>query len=143
MRQKITPWLCAVLEFGGVCFALWLWYYSALAANNYARVEGFPLPPLVQWFVWASRYRITVVVGCVFAGVEVMKVIRDTPAWRHAVAFLLLGLLVGSTIIFTAFTMCVGSCLCDAWRQWEHKGHPTKTSTVPLEAAPSASPSVP
>ncbi len=143
MRNKMTTWLCAALEITGVSFTLWLWYYAALAVNNYARTEGIPLPPLVEWFVCASRYRLTVVIGFAFAFVAIIKAIRDTHAWQRAVTFSLLGLLVASTILFTVVTMFNGSCLCDAWKQWDQKGHPTRTSTVPLEAAPSASPNVP
>jgi hypothetical protein len=65
---------------------------------------------------------------------------RDTHDWQRAVTFSLLGLLVASTIIFTVVTLYNESCLCDAWKQWDRKGHPTNTSTVPREVAPSALP---
>ena len=137
MRKKITPWLCAALEIGGVGFTLWLWYYAALAANNYARVEGVPLPPFVEWFVWASRYRITIIIGLAFAVLGVLKAIRGTPAWHRAVTLSLLVILVVSTFIFAVFAMFVGSCLCDAWKQWDPKGHPTTKCTLSCAAVAS------
>ena len=118
MRQKLTPLLCAALEIGAVGFTLWLWYYAALAMNNHARVAGVPLPRMIGWFVWASRYRLTVLIGLAFACLVVAKTTRGTAAWNRAVALTLAGLLLGSAIIFTIFSISVGSCLCDGWKHY-------------------------
>ena len=134
MNKKITSWLIAALELGGVTFTLWLWYYAALAINNYARVEGFSLPLLVEWFVWASRYRITVIIGIAFAGLAVMKAVRGSTANYRAVILSLLTLLIFATIIFTVFAVGIGACLCDAWKHWDQTGHPTSGGTERADA---------
>ncbi len=137
MIKNIRKFILPSLEIAGVWFAIWLWYYAALGVNNLANTEGFSLPPVVGLFVFASRYGITVLFGAILTFLVTMQTIRHTQAWHHAVSVSLLLLLLFSSIAFTTFSVYTGSCLCDAWRQWERHDHPTKSllNTAPSTAS--------
>jgi len=136
MMKRIRTFALPGLEVAAVWLVICMWHYAALGANNLANTQGFSLPSIVEWFIFSSRYRITVGFGLVVTFLVVMRTIYDTPAWRHAVSISMLLLLIFSSMAFTAFSVCTGGCLCDAWKEWGRHDHPTN-STLSAEGAPS------
>jgi len=127
LRKAIVP----ALILTGVWFSIWVSYAGALAINNYARREGVTsLPPVTEWFLFASRYRIIHVAGVLVSALAILAAVRKTQSLQNALSLFLVSALVFVSFGFAIFVIFIGACMCDDWKQWEKHNHPTKASTA-------------
>ena len=129
--KKMKPAIVPTILIAGVWFTVWVVYSGSLAINNYARIQGLPgLPPITGWMLFAARYGLLYLIGAIISVLVILTALRRTQTLQNALALCLLSSLVFVALGFAVFTIYIGACMCDAWRQWEKHDHPTKASTA-------------
>ncbi|MDH3349499.1 MAG: hypothetical protein OEM02_15540 [Desulfobulbaceae bacterium] len=128
-KWAIIRYIPAMLELIGLWVVIWLWYFAALAMNNFVQSGGMVLAEPAMWFVLVSRYHLTVVAGLLLSALIVVKEVKRGELWHNVISLGFLLLLLLSSLGLTAFAITVGGCLCDQWQSWQGGEHSVESSS--------------
>ena len=121
--MKIKIAIVSCLELVGLWLSVWLLRYAALAMNSWACTQGFRLSVVCEWFVFLTRYGFICLFGLCISLLIVYQFLRPKSWKPMAITVGVLFLLVISAVPFASFSVLLGGCLCDQWKQWDHPWH--------------------